>query len=431
MTDAPATSWRSSVLALVAHAAVVAGAMFFGYATGIALVLFRFVRVENLHRAILDGFSGADQRDPLRLALEPYRNGFRVDRFPPYVVLDEGSWLSLAVTLSAVSAVALAVVRRAPLRLAPGRLTDSPADARAEVVAFWRSSLRHASSGVPSGWVLSTSLLIGLIGAVLTEVYSIARLEIGYCGGTLALSRPSRPVLGPAAMEDAVWLLAWAVALPAFAALLGARRLLRQDPSFVARWCLHCGYPRPSAGSESPLAAGEVGVGLGPCSECGTVANLSPSFCRANSLFAGLGIITLFAVVLLAHTYVTHVPRAVRWAMNASVTEFDAATIRSGPAYLVDRPDGRIWLRVENGQLGQGVELVLTSASDEGTPRTVQRVTLKEGTRATATIRHRQGGTINISADWQEAIGIAHVYFAPSGATSIRAIDSTEFPQSE
>jgi hypothetical protein len=417
----------------------VTGALFVGYVSGVALILFRLAQVRNLRQAILDGFFGVDQLDP-RLDFEPYFDYLR-SRFPRYVYTEAEPWALLAITLFVATFLALGAARLSPLRFAPGHLGNAPAPARNDIARFWRDSLQKATSGMPSGWWISIALLLGLAGAILTELHSLAVIHAAYASSNWALMQPSPPAVGVAAREDAMWLFLAATLLPVAGAIIAARRCVVTDPEFRSRWCLSCGYPRPNSASLNVLQERTAAVVLA-CSECGAPPPAPPVKSRWRP-FAGVAIVLAFVLLLTAHAHAVAVAGVVRGFIRVQdAADWDTAVVRPGFAVLVERPEGRIWLRIAppatNAGAGAGSRLVVIVEWHGQSPADAplfHTVPLVEGRLPPvieiAAVGRVAGGKVNVSVNWQEAAGIAHVNMNPRGASSIRAVSLEQFPTSE
>lgn len=178
------------------HAVPFASAMFLGYSGGIALAVLRLQKVESLRKAVTDGVPGADQLHPLLRNFRSSAEWLSVYRFPNHVVLDPGNWIRTAVFILVISFAAFLLARRAPLTLAPGELTNAPTTTLPSITAHWRRALARASGFFATLPGLLLAFVLGCAGAVLAEVYNVARCHLGSISLRPTFPQPRAPFAG-------------------------------------------------------------------------------------------------------------------------------------------------------------------------------------------------------------------------------------------
>jgi hypothetical protein len=267
---------------ILGRAGAMSLAIFSGYATGIALILFRLAQSERWRDA-----ADIAQRDEnaypqswlLRLL---WMGAYSDDEFVRSLHVDRGrysirSWCDFGgsgETLYAIFAavtVGIVWVHFAPLRLAPGHLWGAPSDELDSIRRAWRAELRGARVRWWRVWWAGAvvAFAIALLGESYVRVLGHLELERAWARGMPWTARGPKPMFAFLGGPDAALLAIKCLALAPVTVIVAAGRGMRAKPEVIGRWCLSCGFPRPTHPIPPPGA-------LGPCTECGLVPEIEP-----------------------------------------------------------------------------------------------------------------------------------------------------------
>ncbi|MFN7020010.1 MAG: hypothetical protein ACK4WH_01615 [Phycisphaerales bacterium] len=396
----------------------IAGGVIAGFAVGYLLVIARLVTTNSHARAVEAGVPGLDQ---LSTAYRFHSTGawLRLCRFPEYAVADPARWVvSAALVIGAVVLGVLCGVL-APLRFAPGTLSQSPRSSAGKIRSQWREALTDAARSLGDRATLllfSAATFAFVIGF---QAFHVMSYEWSLNRGVP--TSPNTPSVGLFAIEDATWLAALAIGVWVLIVRRGRHRL-RASESFNSTWCIKCGYPR-----DQMLAR------AAPCAECGAVWSSRPRDSKPRRSLKWSWLVPAgFALAL--HAAVPQLPALVRMVMGTTEQVGWVAIVPCNGAVIVaERPSGLLWMKYEVSIIDGATTnwlLVTVSQPSSTNAETLDsiRIELTANKPVERTITLRNGEVTKFNVDFQGSSVPIAVYFSPGGATSIRAVRTEEAP---
>ncbi|MCE9619675.1 MAG: hypothetical protein K8R92_07175 [Planctomycetes bacterium] len=447
------------------HTAVYAAAIVAGYATGIALLLWRADTGSNLQYAIDGGVVGVEQLNPARYwfwghtgvrdtsgSSGIYRGTYWPDESwnpPAWFVLCAGMWLAV---LMSRECLCLASTRIAPR---PIRLAASGSEG-ALVKEIWKKILRESTASLGSPFVLGVAFLVGLAIVILGDVaILLSRTEPGYWffEGFMPLPIEIPP------------LLCMAIVVPIVLVRTVAVRRVRLDTNVIQRWCSRCGRCGHSLNSKSTELPEAV-----RCPECGhcssTYSSRRRTYSRSFQATIATVLLGVFALLIATPRWTREFSLLFLGVFNPGAAELhvDRVIVKAGGFVRVERPDGIIWFRVD--RLGPQVVRNWGGDDPQPYPDTRLRVVTEMGVASMAggngvvadrRMNQRQfsmivydtnkpssygnagitladdgkGNTVEMQPVWNPDWDYVIIEIAPKGATSIQAVDPATAPSFE